>query len=445
MTTLPRIFRALHSPRRHRIGWALALCVGAASARAEQGPTITVGKEPLQKMTYGMDFERLWSWNGVSNKVGLAELALKECKVDYVRVAVTAAGEREEGKFTPEGYSQILDCMRTLKGVRPDIQFFAIPQPIHVVTPGAPYTCFPLWICEHTPKNEFVKFNPEKAAGYMVNYLRFMKEQGFKITFMDVKNECCREIRPAGAAIMVAKMREALGDDMPQMIAPSSFNYKAGIAWLREAKEGPGTDFFQIAATHNSKEKGSLEEFAKLAAEYGKAAWNTELHNFKGPDELAVSNSVVLLNQVRAGVSGISEWLSLGNQIKEHKMFRAMDDGSLEVMRVYHIFKQLVNTSCGGNYLRTDVPEGLASSVAFLRKDLMTVWLLNYSAVPVTGVKILLEGHQVVEGSGTKLWWDAQNGREGSRADVAPVSPDSFVADVGAQTLVCYEFRALAK
>jgi hypothetical protein len=28
---------------------------------------------------------------------------------------------------------------------------------------------------------------------------------------------------------------------------------------------------------------------------------------------------------------------------------------------------------------------------------------------------------------------------------VVPVSPDSFVADVGAQTLVCYEFSVLAK
>jgi uncharacterized protein YbcV (DUF1398 family) len=421
----------------------VALACLPAGAHGEL--TVTVGKEPRQKMTYGMDFERLWSWNGVSNKVRLAELALKECKVDYVRVAVTAAGEREEGKFTPEGYAQILDCMRTLKAARPDIQFFAIPQPIHVVVPGAPYTCFPLWISEHTPENKFVKFNPEKAAGYMVNYLRFIKEQGFKITFMDVKNECCKEIRPADAAIMVAKMREALGDEMPQMIAPSSFNYKAGTAWLREAKAGPGTDFFQIAATHNSNEKGSLEEFVKTAAECGKVAWNTELHNFKGPDVLAVSNSVILLSQIRAGVAGISEWLSLGNEKKEHKMFRAMDNGSLEVMRVYHIFKQLVNTSGGGHYLQTTVPEGLASSVAFLKDDRMTVWLLNNSHVPVAGVKVSLEGRKVVEGTATKLWWDADNGREGSRTEVVPVSPDSFVADVGAQTLVCYEFSVLAK
>lgn len=58
-------------------------------------------------------------------------------------------------------------------------------------------------------------------------------------------------------------------------------------------------------------------------------------------------------------------------------MFRTMNDGSLEVMRTCFVYRQLVNTSGSGKYLPTRILPGLTSAVAFLRDDLMTVWLLN--------------------------------------------------------------------
>ena len=54
---------------------------------------VEVAREPAQKMVYGMDFERLWSWDTLrpAEKKRLARLAVGECRVQYARVAVRAA------------------------------------------------------------------------------------------------------------------------------------------------------------------------------------------------------------------------------------------------------------------------------------------------------------------------------------------------------------------
>ncbi len=423
---------------------AAALFVGGLTLVTARASTVQVEATPRQTMLYGMDFERLWFWNSLipEERQRLARLAVDECRVHYVRVALNVGAERAEGQIAWEpAYRQILDCMRALRDARPEVKFFAIPRPIHEAVPGAPYTCFPLWITEFDDAGRIRKFHWDKAADIMVRHLRYVTGQGFKITYMDVKNECDKKIRPVEAARMIERMREQMGAEMPVVVAPSSHNYKAGYNWLREAVQKGVTNFFEIAATHNSRETGSLEDFVKLANEMGKPAWNTELHNWNGPDDLAVTNTRVLFAQIRAGVSGINEWLSLGNEIKTHKMFRSVNN-RLEVMRRYYIFKKLVNTSGDGRYLPVELPEGLTSAVAFIRPPLMTVWLLNATAAPLDEVTVALKGHRITSPAIRLTWWDAENGREGSEGTLSPQSASSFRARLPPDSLTCFEFEA---
>ena len=325
--------------------------------------TINVQNEKKQQMTYGMDFERLWYWDSLekTEKIKLMDVAFKKCRVDYARVAISGGAEIKEGDIKWEAYDKILDCMAHIKQARPDIKFFASPQPFHVSVKGSPYTCYPLWITPAVAAGKKGKkrakgFFPDKAADYLVRYLKFITSKGYKITYIDTKNECCRNLRPAPIAKMVRRMKEQLKDDMPIVIAPSSYDYRCGAKWLQDAIDAKDTDFFQIAASHNTKMRGSMEEFAALAATIGKTSWNTELHFFKGPDELACAHTAVLWQHVRAGFSGINDWLSLGNEKKTHKMFRSVE-GKLVIMRIYYIFKKLVNTSGGGNYLHSEIAD----------------------------------------------------------------------------------------
>ena len=442
-------------------GWVVAgvsAVAAAAGALAEQTSTVvTVAEQPAQKMTYGMDFERLWSWDTLKPeaKKRLADVSVKECRVQYVRVAVRGLAEPEEGAFKPEAYAEILDLMSHLKAARPDIQFFGSPRPISGEDGKSrrelPYTCYPLWITSHVKKVHpktgqtkwvFTGFDPVKAADYLARYVRFMKDKGFAIAYLDLKNEIDRLIKAGQGKAMAERLRRELGAECPLLIAPSSFEYSGAADWMNACSEGLGTGFFDIASTHNTGSRGSLENFAAQARAAGKPVWNTELHSWRGPDEAAATNTANLFYQIRSGVGGINDWLSLGNEKKDFKMFRAMDDGSLEVMRVYYIYKQLVNTSGGGHYVPTTLPAGLLSTAAFVRGKLMTVWLLNGGGAPLKSVNVELGGRTVAGAALRKVAWGADMPREGrSGALSVPAKARSVRCDVDARTLLCLEFE----
>lgn len=411
---------------------------------------VRVDRKPQQTMTYGMDFERLWHFTENGHEIDLDELArwsVAECKVDYVRVAISAAAEPEEGQLNWSVYDRQLKMMRALKSARPDIQFFASPRPIHNDFKGAPFTPFPLWISiytnpfqkDPTVPRKFVKFEAEKAADYYARYLRFMKEQGFTMTYLDAQNEATRYLNPVDIVRMIDRLRETMGEEMPLVIAPSAHNRGEAMRWIQAAQEMDRTDFWDITASHNTRPTGSMEDFTALAKTLNKPIWNTELHGFSGPDDQAVANSAILWEHIRAGFGGINDWLSLGNERKEHKMFRNIN-GKLELMRVYYIFKQLVNTSVGAQYHASTIPEPLETTAAFYQRStgLFTVWALNNSDEPVDTV-VQIDGYfcHPIE----VRWWGPENGREGSVVTDGLDGESSIRHTLEGKSLYCFTFE----
>jgi hypothetical protein len=119
-----------------------------------------------------------------------------------------------------------------------------------------------------------------------------------------------------------------------------------------------------------------------------------------------------------------------------------LDDGSLAIMRIYYIYKQLVNTSGGGRYVPTTIPDGLRCTAAFLRGGQMTVWLLNAETAPLKGVTVNL-GKRVIKGTQIKtVWWGPDNPREGGagKLDVRSRSRE-YTCDLPAKTLACFAFE----
>ena len=106
----------------------LLLPAAGLLAAAQDTRVLTVSKQPRQQMAYGMDFERLWSWKGLNEKQKLAEVAVRDCRVDYVRVAINGAAELKEGTFDAAAYDEILDVMTRCKAARADVKFFASPR-----------------------------------------------------------------------------------------------------------------------------------------------------------------------------------------------------------------------------------------------------------------------------------------------------------------------------
>jgi len=436
-----KYFEASRRSRLHPAFLCAVLIAWASVPALGKTPTIIVKATPQQEMFYGMDFERLWSWSGLKEKTRLANLAVKECEVQYVRIAIPCESELEEGKFNTSGplYSKTLDCMRYLHKANPEIRFFASPQPLFVSMGSVPWTCFPLWV----QKGKGTEFHPKKAADYLVRNVEFLRKQGFNIAYLDTKNEC-KFMTPRDIADMVKHIRDQLGVKTPLIVAPSNQKYTEGGAWLAEAKRINETDFFDIISTHDGdwNRGGTPEDFTRPASAFNKPMWNTEMHawTWRGPDQSAMTFERVL-SMIRAGIGGMNDWLSLGNEKKPFKMFRTMNDKSLEVMRSYYIYKKLVNTSGGGNYLETSIPYGVTTTAGFIKDDTMTVWAINGSEEPIDTVIVKLTGHAIADPEIEVTFWGPDNLREGSANQITRTSATQFSSPLAAKTLYCFEFK----
>lgn len=414
---------------------------GAVSADT----VVSVQYNKQQKMdSYGMDFERLWHWNDLSDQgsVDCANLALMNGKINHVRVAINCKGELEEGQFDPKAYKKILEVMRHMKAANPNIKFFASPRPLKEGNRGAPWTCYPLWVTKFNITNtstNFVKLVPQKAADYLENYLNFMNSEGFTISYLDIKNEC-KFIKPGPCAEVVDILKQRLGSKMPTIIGGSDWSYANAKDWWQEAKSEGVQNRFDIISSHNTGSGGSPQELVNAMKGLNKPFWNTELHEWVGPDDVAVENTIHLFDIIRAGFSGMNEWLSLGSEGKEHKTLRAVD-GNVVPMRNYYIYKKLVTTSAGGNYLSVNVPSGLTSTMAFIKGNTMTVWALNSSGSDLNNVTFKIDGRNI-DGQIERTWWGPIGScqRQGTVAKFAKKSDSQFQYTIKKNSLYCFKF-----
>lgn len=402
---------------------------------------ITVTNQVKQQMRYGIDAERLWFWNSPLREA-LANYAVGELKSDYVRVAVNCEYEKSQGVKDPAAYDKILDMMNAIKDVNPDIAFFASPRPLAEAYTKAeaeaewghkdniPWAPYPRWILEWNqsgtktmddgtvvPRWVQGAFSVTKLVQYYADYLNFMHEKGFKITYLDVTNEknvITPAINKAIFDALPAKLNP--GVHMPAFIVPSSWSREQGTIWLKSVNRNLGQDkAFEIAATHNTDLAGTAEAFVAEARKLGKEVWNTELHGWVGiaPEE-EIMTSEHLWEHIRAGFSGIDTWLFYGPfNGKDHTMIWS-NSSEVRTSVKYEIFKQLVNTSNRGYYIVTNAPSGTSIPVAsFIKDSVITVWALNNTEANLFNVKINVNGWDVSNKKVQVTRWNASLDKRG--------------------------------
>lgn len=371
-------------------------------------PEINVSKNLKQKVTFGIDAERLWFWKE-DMKEDLAKIGAGELKSDYVRVAVSCGYEREKGVIDESVYIPIIELMQSLKDVNPEIKFFASPRPLYEAyskeereniwghkdnVPWAPYPNWILnWVKDGTkkmsdgttvPKWIEGKFDVEALVQYYADYLNYMHMKGFKITYLDVTNE--KQINtPITNQYLYENLPKKLnsGVNMPLLIVPSAWNIAGATEWLKGVDMSKNQhESFQIVSAHNTGFGGTCEEFMEQAKRLGKDAWNTELHGWVGIDNKdEVLNSEVFWEHLRAGFNGIDTWLFYGPAGGRGHTMVWIDGKERTVTRStkYEIFKQVVNNSTGGNYVDISMPFAATMTTAFVKDNILSVWVLNKS------------------------------------------------------------------
>jgi hypothetical protein len=432
--------------------------------------TLTVGDTKKQMMRYGLDYERLWYWYG-SGLGDVPQWSVNDCNIDYIRCAMNSGYELTEGTYDLSAYtSKIIPMMTAMQNANPNIKWFASPRPLDEAVSGASWQPYPLWVTGATTYTSGdYDFNATKCAEYMIRYLLLMKSYGFKITYMDLTNEWQSDFASGGRlapddAVAIKQVFDdylanpwphpALdpsllleADDFPLMVGPSSWNYSQGSSWISRFTTTARRDAIDIASSHNTDKTGTAQQFADAA----KAAlgddveiWETEQHGWKGNSTTSEAMSFsYMIETVRAGFTGLSGWLAIGTTAQGHCYL--LNNGTTVKRNVkYYMFKKLSNTSNYGYALDINETTDLSSTMALVRDNLLTVWIINTASAGVI-TEIDFSGHTWDGSDITVTRWDedlsidADETPEGIGEDAVLATSSNVVVDLAGRAAYCIE------
>ncbi|MCX6309230.1 MAG: T9SS type A sorting domain-containing protein [Bacteroidia bacterium] len=417
---------------------------------------IVVSDIPKQQMRFGVDAERLWYWNS-TNKTKLADLAVKELQSDFVRVAINCAYEREQGVKNPAAYTQILEMMTAMKTSNPNIKFFASERPLdqaytaaeQVAVFGAegavPWAPYPAWIMGFSGFGGVFGsdgFNQYEALQYLADYLNFMNSKGFSIDYLDLTNEK-NVITPAITKYMYVNLPALLdvGVQIPVLVVPSSWSRLEGTNWLKSVNISKSENTaFEIAATHNTDDAGTSEDFVAAANTLKKEAWNTELHNWVGISiQEEILTSTVFWEHIRAGFTGLETWLFFGPlNGKDHTMIWANSSQVIKSCK-YEIFKKVVNNANRGYYLETSMPNAQCLTASFIKDSILTVFALNKSTSALPNALLFLQNRTILNKSIEVTRWNSKLARSGVVSSFVASNMDNFTYTLDSASLYCFK------
>ena len=456
------------------------LIVTAVGEPAQQvGFDLMVGTIEQQKMRFGMDYERLWSWSGSldnGERDEVAKWSAIDTRIDYIRVAMNSKYELEEGNLNLSAYtSKIIPMMQDMKDANPDIKFFASPRPLNEayssgrwtspegVTSNVTWQPYPIWVTgASTPVSGDYDFNDIKCGEYIERYLLLMKSYGFDISFLDLSNEWQSNV--GGGRMTQSDARDVVqylkdsdilafaGVDMPLFVGPSAWEYSQGASWIANLSTQARRDAIDIASCHNTNRdsgSGTAQGFADAVhARLGDETevWNTEVHGWKstgGGNETTTFS--FYLEKIRAGFSGLNSWLAIGKKNQGHAYILNETDSNSPIRGIptrnvkYFIFKKLSETSNYGHALDiVEEPSQLSHTAALIRGNLMTVWVINQGStdVPLTVSPL---GRTISESKVKRTRWTDPSDVEGFVTHETVGSNDSFFSSIPGESVCCFE------
>jgi len=286
-----------------------------------------------------------------------------------------------------------------------------------------------------------------------VRYLLLMKSYGFKISYLDVTNEWQADFGGRVTQHDVRDVSEYLNetylanpwphpdldsnllltaDDIPQIVAPSSWNYDEGRRW--------------IDGLNSSRERNAIqvEEYCNPGTEI----WNTEVHGWKSTSNAdEVLTSAFMFEAINAGFHGLSGWLAIGTTNQGHS-YILNPSGSPSRNVKYYMFEKLTNTSHRGYALEVNEPDEFeadsldadASVSALIRGNVMSVWVLNHSDTEHS-VAITPKGRKISDYPINSTRWSEVAGLpdEGVTESIGKNSDEICIVTVEAKSVYCFE------
>ena len=387
-----------------------AAFVNASSLNTES-PAIKIdlnNKKP-RILFIGGDMERSQSFlQMAANPLQVAQWCFGDVHFDICRVSYDKKQELKEGIKNPSFYDNAIKSMKLLRKVNPKIKFWA--------TMKSDYHGYnnennlPDWICNYNPTT---RFDCDKYAVFLADYLELMQKNGVEISYMAVAKEWTQVITAERAKKIILKLNEICKNrsiNIPLYVDPASWGVTQGVNFIEQVEKVGSKDLYYAFSTHNLNKKEHdrflYETFVNAAARCGKLAFADE--SGSGPGGRTNGEEPTDLKHLlgtyrekaefyKDGISGelIFEPFSRGYNAETRSIY-FRKGGEAKRMRSYYVMKHFVNSISrkGMSYIEP-VNIGLADSVftmSFSNDKEIFLAVVNQSEVDYNNIPVHING-----------------------------------------------------
>ncbi|MGD7653088.1 MAG: hypothetical protein ACQCXQ_07735 [Verrucomicrobiales bacterium] len=424
-----------------RMAASLALCLALFPLVSGAEPLIEVRLDQPQQqiVVMGTDMERSANaLQGAKNKEEIIKWVFEDTEgVDLLRVCFDKHQELERGRKNMGYYDLQVASMRQIKAVRPDIRFWATPKTDY--DGYGTKNNLPDWIYRGGGYSGG-RYDPNKLevglfAKFLADYLEHMQRMGVPIFGLSPMKEWSQVVSPEKTSDVIRALKgecESRRLEMPIIVGPASWSVKGGIRDLKKVKKLGDAHLYAGFSTHQYQGAGEadMRRFVELAEEMGQRAFDDETniggggrtHGVEPRMSSPVGSFCRRARGYRAGLAGelVFEIWSRGINSETRSIYFKRN-GVAKRMRAYWLFRAFASTTLRAHY----IPSGLVTpregveTMAFLKGDDLTLWVMNQGEEGVESVDIALKGGQLKRRSGVEvLRWSEEIASERGESSV---------------------------
>ncbi|WP_252736891.1 MULTISPECIES: dockerin type I repeat-containing protein [unclassified Psychrosphaera] len=439
------------------------ICLLAFATNHARAQSISVDASDVKQTItmMGGDMERSGSnLQNAANKEEIIDWLVKDIPFDTWRIAYNKNQEIVEGTKNWAYYDDELAAMQLIKNVNPNMKFFAtLESDYHGYSQGNRNN-LPTWIYDYSYENGAVvgtkTFNAQKYGIFLADYVEFMEQSGFPLTYIATSKEYIGVITPWRAKTIIATLKSELAArnvNMPLIIDAGTWSLTSANRLINGYENNNLIDDVHGFSSHDywSNETLTWEDFATKANGVGKPAFNEESGHGGGGQSLYESDFKNALNayfeKTRMYAGGIKGeaifelWPRGYNEIQENKFFAKpifFNNGSDgRRMRSYYIMKKFATAAVDSVYVNsstTDLED--VSTMAFRKGDEMALWVINQSNNDYNSVDFNISEFGLKNGMDVRqTYWSETTEIEGVETRINLDAHDHFTANAKANSI----------
>ncbi|WP_017446730.1 hypothetical protein [Gayadomonas joobiniege] len=404
-----------------------------------------------------------------SNPEEIIDWLIDDIPFDTWRIAYNKNQEIVEGVKNWAYYDDELFALNLIKQANPDIKFFATLESDYNGYRQGNRNNLPTWIYDYaydrsTGEDTGTRsFDAVKYGLFLADYVEFMDNAGFPLTYLATSKEYVGVITADRAKIAIQTLIDELntrGVAVPLLVDAGTWSLSSGVSLINKYEERDMTQYMYGYSSHNywSSETKTWADFISAANNVGKYAFNEESSHGGGGKatleanfDIALGNFAAKTEMYASGLQGeaiFELWPRGFNEIQENNYYSKpifFDNGSKgRRMRAYYLVKKFATNAVDSQYIKTEsnsLPD--VSTMAFSKNGKITLWVINnsdtdYNKLDFNVTQFGLESGMDLQ----KTYWDEFSDITGVVSQVNMAQDDHFVSDIKARSINVFEISA---